>query len=88
MPRVKFSVEFEDATGKTVIGVSDIPAQTKKEAIEKGFSYLNTLTPTAKMQTTFAEKLTAAIESIKANEDAGPLNGVSTAAKSKRTSKK
>ena len=50
MPRQRYAVEFEDVEGNVVVAFSDIPAQTKQEAIEKGKAYLNTLTPTAILQ--------------------------------------
>lgn len=67
MPRVRFAVEFEDVEGNVVVAFSDIPAQTKQEAIEKGFAYLNTLTPTATKQRptpSLAEAIHASLNSF------------------------
>lgn len=67
MPRQRFAVEFEDVEGQVVVAFSDIPAQTKQEAIEKGKAYLNTLTPTAIKQRTAPSLAEAIAATINAN---------------------
>lgn len=99
MPRVRFAVEFEDVEGNVVVAFSDIPAQTKQEAVEKGFAYLNTLTATATKQKTFSDHLANALNYATMNavygksgaaeetKDAEPNPAATKATKGKRKGK-
>ncbi len=104
MPRQRFAIEFEDVEGNVVVAFSDIPAQTKQEAIEKGKAYLQSLTPTAIPQRrppSLAEAIHATLNSVygkmaqEAAQDTGdgeegpePPAPVTKATKGKRKPKK